>query len=161
MPTDTECAWAAGIVDGEGCITITMQQGGKGGRINPSYRLYLKVTMGHKETIERLQYLFDAGTVVEQRSNKGHNAAWSWIVATRQAGDVLEQIYQYSVTKREEMDLAFEYLAIPATPRGGSGGSRSVPPEVLAEKQRLFEALRDIKPSARFRAAKREMNDNA
>lgn len=31
----TSRAWAAGIIDGEGCITISRQKGGAGGRVNP------------------------------------------------------------------------------------------------------------------------------
>lgn len=155
MPTEAEIAWAAGIVDGEGCITISRQKPGAR-QVSVSYRLALKVTMGHRATVERLGELFRAGSIQVQYSTKGHNDAWSWWVANRQAIDVLSQLRPYLFTKAVEADLAFEWGRIPLSPRGsrpGRVGGQVVPPEILAERHRLFEALRDAKPSARFRVA--------
>jgi hypothetical protein len=154
MATPVEVAWAAGVFDGEGCITITFQKPGTYRRINNAYRLYIKVTMGHKPTIEKLHTLFELGAITTQRSNKGHNDAWTWWVASRQAIEVLQKMRPFLVTKAEEADLAFEWGQLPLVPRGGKGGGQAIPPAILAERHRLFEAMRDIKPSSRFRAAK-------
>jgi hypothetical protein len=143
-------AWAAGIIDGEGCITISRQRPGTGGRVNPSHRLYLKVTMGHQPTVELLRQIFRVGSVHLQRGGRW-NDAHTWLVAARQAGDVLLAVRPYLFTKAVEADLALQFLDLPRSPRGGRGGNQPLPPELLAERERLFAALRDTKPSARFR----------
>lgn len=134
-----EMGWAAGIIDGEGCIYIRRY----GARY---YSLGLKVTMGHEPTIRRLRELFGVGSVVIVRSKKGHNDAWSWVCTTRQAERVLTVLRPLLFTKADEVDLAMEFLRLPVQP-----GTARVPPEIMAERQRLLEAIRDAKPSARFR----------
>ena len=145
-------AWAAGILDGEGCITMNRQRPGTGGRINPSHRLFVKVTMGHRPTVDRLREIFGVGSVHVQRSARW-NDAYSWWVASRQAGFVLRTVRPYLVTKAAEAELAMEFLALPSGTTGGRLGNAPLPPELIAERERLFVALRDAKPSARFRAA--------
>lgn len=145
-------AWAAGIIDGEGCITISRQRAGAGGRINPSHRLYVKVSMGHLPTIDRLHEIFGAGSRHVQPGGRW-NDAYIWMVSTRQAGDVLRAVRPHLVTKADEADLALEFLALPIGLTGGARGNAVLPPKLVAERERLFVALRDAKPSARFRAA--------
>lgn len=106
--------------------------------------------MGHRPTIDRLHTIFQAGSVHIQRSVK-HNDAFSWWISSRQAENALRQVYPYLVTKRDEADLAFEFWGLPTGARGGAHGNPPLSPEMLAARERLFVALRDIKPSARFR----------
>jgi hypothetical protein len=151
MATDQDLAyaWAAGIIDGEGCITILRQHPGQSGRINTSYRVYLKVTMGHAPTIARLVDIFQVGSVHLQRSTRW-NDAFSWWVASRQAEVVLHIVRPYLVTKAVEADLAFEFFALGV----GRGGGQVLPPELLAGRHRLFLAMQQAKPSHRFRISK-------
>jgi len=156
MATIEELAWAAGLFDGEGCITISRQRPGTGRRESLNYRLFLKVTMGHRPTIERLVAIFSVGSIHPwcDSSDREHNPAYSWWVASRQAVAVIEQLRPYLVTKAIEADLALEWGRLPLAPRGGRGGGTRVPAELLAARHRLFEAMRDAKPSARFRAGR-------
>lgn len=148
-----ETAWFAGIFDGEGCISITRQRPGAGGRKNWSYRLYIKVTMGHEPTVRRLRELAGLGAITIQRSVK-HNQAWTWWAASREALAVLTILRPHLVTKAVEADLAFEWGALPLAPRGGPHGGNETPAPLLAARHALFERMRDAKPSARFRAAR-------
>lgn len=152
---EAERGYLAGIIDGEGCITISRQAGGSGGRVNTSHRLYLKITMGHWETLAKCQRI--AGGVGSMHLQRGGqwNDAWSWVVATQQAGAIIREVRDLLVTKAEEADVALEFLALPSGLTGGKGGNKTLPPELVAARQDCFERLRDLKPSARFRAAKR------
>lgn len=143
----TDLAWAAGIIDGEGCIGLHRH----GGPTKNWWSLILKVTMGHEPSIRRLHDLFGEGSVQNQRPSRGqqhYNVAWSWLCTTRQVERVLAQVRPYLVTKAAEADLALEYLRLPTMP-----GTQRIPTELAVERVRLFEALRDAKPSARFRRA--------
>lgn len=147
-PTDTECAWAAGIIDGEGCLTIRAREPVKPGTWSVSHSLFLKVTMGHKPTVERLAEMFGVGSVHMQDSRGERlNASWTWWVASRKAHVVLLAVRPYLVTKAHEADIGLEFLSGPMTARG----RHRLPPEVVAERERLRILMRDAKPTARFR----------
>lgn len=152
---DAQRGWLAGIIDGEGCITISKQQPGTGGRVSPSHRLYLKVTMGHLETINHCLELTGRGSVHIQR-HPHYNDAWSWLVAGNEAAGVIRQVYDLLITKREEADVALEFAALPRSMQGGSGGTKRLHPSYIAARESCFERLRDLKPSARFRKVSTE-----
>lgn len=138
-----DLGWAAGIVDGEGCIFIRKAEAGSHGRINVSHGLGLKVTMGHKETIDRLAGMFGHGSRHEVRQG-GYNDAWTWLVQATRAWPVLLALQPMIFTKAEEVLLALEFLILPTFT------GRSIPPEILSERNRLFEAMRDAKPRNRL-----------
>lgn len=141
MSRDTDLAWAAGIIDGEGCISIRAHR--KDGVVR-SYSLLLKVTMGHRESIDRLWSIFQTGSIqnVDQRR---WNPAWSLVCTTLQAKTVLDLVYPYLVTKRVEADLAQQFFDVHVI------SGRRMTPYVRERKIELFIAMRDAKPSARFR----------
>lgn len=149
-----DLCWAAGVVDGEGCITISRQRGGAGGRINVHHRLYLKVTMGHKPTVERLRSILGVGSIQEQRSTKGHNTAWSLWIGGNQAADTIRRLRPFLFTKSAEADVALEFAVLPRHLVGGRDDNRKrLPASLIAKRESCFERLRDLKPSARFRVA--------
>jgi hypothetical protein len=156
--TDAQVGWLAGIIDGEGCITISKQKAGAGGRVNPSYRLFLKVTMGHLEAVERVRDLLDVGSVHVQNARQRHdgvlwNQAWAWWVSANEAAAVLRFLRPHLVVKAAEADVAMEFAALPRWLTGGANGNLRKPPEFVAAQEEFFCRLRDLKPSARFRKA--------
>ena len=87
----TDLAWAAGIIDGEGCILAYETKAG--------CALRLTVRMVHKPTVIRLCTLF--GGKVKRCPTK-HRMAWEWMRAGQQAAYILKQLQPYMVTKAEE-----------------------------------------------------------
>lgn len=159
----TEAAWLAGIIDGEGCITITRQKPGSGGRKNWSYRLYLKVTMGDEATIRRILAIAGCGTVTVQKPKpgKGWNIAFTWWASSREALSILARTRPHLVTKSQEADIAAEWGRLPLAPRGGRSGGKPVPPELLKARHNLFLRLRKAKPkseASRTNAKRRRLN---
>lgn len=154
--TPEERGYVAGIIDGEGCITILIQNPGKDGRLSPSHRLFVKVTMGHKPTIEYLHKMVGLGSIhlqSGQRSRQGKqwNDAWTWWVGGRQASALVREVRPLLITKAEEADVALEFDALPRGLVGGAGGNKRLSPEIIAARQDCFERIRDLKPSSRFR----------
>jgi hypothetical protein len=146
----TDAAWAAGIVDGEGCIVIN-RSAPNGTQRTRTYRLVIKVTMGHKPTIERLHTLFGIGSMQNhQPKSERMNASHSWICQARQSATVLKTIRPYLVTKADEADLAFKFLALPAIIRGGAHGQIKMPLHMEQERDRLYWAMRQAKSRWRF-----------
>ena len=96
---DTDLAWTAGIVDGEGCISLHTVTTSKG---NQCYVLRLDVTNTNLLMLNRLQELFGGNIIAGQRVAEHHKDVWHWQVASKNAERVLSQIESYLVNKREE-----------------------------------------------------------
>ena len=85
--------WAAGIVDGEGCILAYETPKG--------CALRLTVRMVHRPTIERLARLF-GGRATRIKRSPPCRTVWQWMRSGQDAADVLRRIVPYMCTKYEE-----------------------------------------------------------
>lgn len=102
-------AYIAGIIDGEGTVTLTTKQ--KGGTE------HLSVTVSNTE-LPLLKYLLKvigAGRITNKRAYKAHHSlSYTYGVFNRQALDLLEQVYPYLRTyKSKRAKLVIEqYVAV-------------------------------------------------
>ena len=106
--TELEIAWAAGLIDGEGCVFINKSHYVAASRQRTdTYRLVLKVTMGCRATIERIHSIFQVGTIQNHVPRGSRvNASYSWICQSLQAKTVFDLIQPYVVTKAAELEVA-------------------------------------------------------
>lgn len=141
-----ETAWLAGLIDGEGCITVNKQRPGSGGRVNVSYRLYLKITMCHEVTIRRILEITGVGAITTNiPKNPKRRQSWTWWASNRQAAMIIQEVRPFLVTKAHEADIALEWADAPLAPRGGPGGGKPVPPVLLAAREDIYQRLRAAK----------------
>ena len=89
---DTEMAWLAGIVDGEGYVGI--MSNGVGVRKVAA----IDVRMTCKETIERCHEIAGCGQM--RRIETPHKPIYLWRVKCHDAIRVAKEIYPYSITKK-------------------------------------------------------------
>lgn len=109
---ETEKAWLAGIIDGEGCISISKRNLGKAksGRLGFSYRLNVMVRMTHKPTIEKIVSLVGLGKCDRHERDITRKDAFVWSLWTQQAFALLKEILPYMITKRNNAINAIEYV---------------------------------------------------
>lgn len=137
---DTDLAWAAGIIDGEGCIDISLRQGRYA-------QLDVSVVNTDPRLLLRLRELF-RGSVhhrPHQTSRPRHRMTWRWTIVSRQAETFLRQVRPYLVIKQEQADIA---LAMRKTMRIREGHGRTNYPLSPAEQvaQMWFRRqMRDLK----------------
>jgi len=102
--TPTECAYIAGIIDGEGSLTIHKQRtGGKG------YVAKLDMGNTHKGVVTYLQNLFP-GTVKKYIKESPYKDVWYWRIHASKIRELLPQIYPYLIIKKKLAKLYLEYL---------------------------------------------------
>ena len=137
--SELDSAWAAGFIDGEGCITLHRNT------LN-GYVLRLQVSSSTIEPLERLKEIF-GGRLNGPYANKGRykdsynrKPMWVWNNCGENAQAALRLIRPYMACKGEQADLALEYQV---GPRAGRGHTLTA--EQRAEKERIREALRDAK----------------
>src|SRR5262252_6649280 len=95
-------AWAAGFIDGEGCIGIYANASRDG---RPVYRLSLTASQhGNDAPLERLLSLF-GGSITQIQQGK---AAY-WGVTSKKAADAIREMLPYLTVKRKQAELALEF----------------------------------------------------
>lgn len=107
----TDHAWAAGIIDADGHITIARKASGY-------YSLTVVVAQAGDTTppvIARLHEMY-GGNLWHSRKVLPRRPIWHWQVTSAQAGAVLEQIAPYLVGKAEQGRIALEYRALVGVP---------------------------------------------
>ena len=111
MKTETDKAYLAGLVDGEGHIGITTAMQRKGDGYWRTHCLIVTVSNTHLETLAWVKSLWQGTLVVrKQPRNKVPigNLRWS----SRQAVEVLNDIKPYVRIKATQLELALQFRCL-------------------------------------------------
>lgn len=94
MSHETDIAWAAGIVEGEGCITLATRNG------TPTVRL--QVGMTDRDILERLAGIMGCGSVVVQqrRLPEGYKVQYRWVITASKAEECIDLILPWLGARR-------------------------------------------------------------
>ena len=107
--TETELAYLAGIVDGEGCISISTSRKHEGCR--------LEVVNTDPRLIEWIHERF-GGTIRLRDDRPAHQKSiWYWFAGVQTAADILLALLPYLVIKRAQATLLLEYRVTVNTER--------------------------------------------
>lgn len=106
MHSETEQAYLAGIIDGEGTITITLteRQGTEGYR---QHQVLMSVGTNHQQTMEHLALTWHA-PITERRQPQGRRPIYSlrWMNST--ALKVIQEIRPYLRIKAAQADIVLK-----------------------------------------------------
>lgn len=125
-------AYAAGLIDGEGTINVTMKKGRDradgtrrgGGSCGRFHELTIQVS---NTDARMIQWLFSqfGGTLNVRDMRKYSNARtqYRWVAHSRLAGTILRAVLPYLVTKKEHAELGLQLRAtvVPTGQRLASG----------------------------------------
>ena len=114
MLSVADAAYIAGIVDGEGTITLSRLHR------NEQRRIVVSISNNERDLLEYVQQTVGAGRISNKRTYRAaHAPSFHYQISSRQALALLEQITPYLRTyksRRARLALA-QYLAV--TPRNG------------------------------------------
>lgn len=138
-PRQEFCAWAAGVIEGEGTVRIT-----RGIKNLPI--LSVSVANTDRELLDSLP-LYWGGVLkpCPAPKNVRHRQAWRWVLVSRQAAVFLRAIHPYLQTTRTKrrVELGLEFQAQKAAP--GTQNYRSPDREVYRARQfEYFERMRRL-----------------
>lgn len=145
MSIETDLAWAAGFIDGEGCITIRRYRV-PGGR-NLAYQVAIVVANTHRESVEKVCAILGVGKIFILKKDASLPyllPSWQYHANAQQAKQVLTKIYPYLVTKKRDADIALEYLNMEI----GSYGRNGVPDEIMQKREELYWRIRENRGKA-------------
>lgn len=104
MIPETDFAYLAGILDGEGCFSIF--RGGKRPRIDYTGRLYVVST--DRVLIDWLYDRF-GGHRYSRKTRQGWKTKFEWVIDRRAATNICVSVLPYLVIKREQAFLLTEF----------------------------------------------------
>lgn len=133
-----DAAYIAGLIDGEGTVTLTRKHR------NENRQLCVSISSTEIGLLDFVKSATGVGKVTNKQASKPHHAhSYAYAVYNRQALSILEQILPYLKSyKRDRAALVVQgYLAV--TPRNGK-----YTPEILASKKAFEEAVLSIKANS-------------
>jgi hypothetical protein len=138
-PTETDCAYMAGLLDGEGSIRIRMhmQETKKIGR---GYQIKTQASIHIANCdISVLKWAEDRfGGRISGRPalRERKTPLYDWSCSTQQAAQVLQQILPYLIIKREQANIYLEFMSTMKL-----YGYFGVPEEVFAKRLELINKI--------------------
>lgn len=142
MLTDTEKAWAAGFVDGEGCITISKQI--RKNRPTPAYRVFVTISNTKKNSLElfKEEYGGEIYDYKEQRKDR-YGVKWAnayhWYCPITSSERFLTEILPYLRLKNEQANLALAFIQTRT-----NYTNRQVPEEELALRENFRQQIHQL-----------------
>lgn len=145
----SDCAWAAGFFEGEGCISIPRLMVRRR-RQSPEYRVLIRITNTDPRPLSRLQYLF-GGHIHERKTKPPCIRAFVWEPqrGTEQL-QFLKAILPFLCFKQEQVNIA---IAMRKTLGEGRKRGRRIQLEVslIAYREELRLRLKELNRRGRPR----------
>lgn len=146
---ETDKAWMAGFVDGEGCLTIVRQV--RKGRPSPTYRASITISNTCRDALTPFVDVY-GGTIYDlhERRKDKRNLAWAnaydWYCPVSSSGRFLTDILPYLRLKRRQAEIILEFIR---TKDGFSrkfwpgqgGGSAPLSEEEIGHRERLRQSV--------------------
>lgn len=104
--SDTDIAWAAGFVDGEGCIALVGRSQVIKGITYKCFVLRLTVANTDLRTLIRLKGMFNGSVYAQNHKNRPQNKpCWVWNCAAANAEVALRTMLPYLLSKKEQAEV--------------------------------------------------------
>jgi hypothetical protein len=149
MLSETEKAYAAGIIDGEGCIGVYNTRT-KGDKRAAYYQLTIRVCMRSP----RIPFWFHErfpGSIHRGKTKFG-KPTYTWQARNVEAESVLQALIPYLFEKQDQAKVALEFAEFRRTQfraiepwKGGAKGAKRYAPEVLQARDVYVEKLKLLK----------------
>lgn len=148
---DTDIAWAAGFIDGEGCIAIR-KRNGKGDK---GYVLSLTATQVDALPLLKLSKIF-GGAVGGPYGSQSGRFYHTWTIVGKRAFDALVFMEPYLTTKSDEAHVGMLFQML--LPGVGSGRQS----DIFYDQQRAFKKrLEDIKDTKKSKTIIHALRESA
>jgi hypothetical protein len=155
MLTETEKAWLAGFVDGEGSITISKQI--RKNRPSPAYRALIEVANTNKAPLEFImkEYggkIYHAHEKRRRKNGKKWSDAFTWYCPISVSERLLTDIFPYLRVKSKQAEIVLEFIRHIKTLNrepirdkfGRIAGSKHLTKEELDYRESLYSKVRSL-----------------
>lgn len=138
-----ELAWAAGFVDGDGCIGTPRQT--YKGRDNICHRLTLRISQNNREVLEETKRIIGESSFIakEKRDSKTNRQAYALVYDSAHALRAIKKLKPFLRRKQFEAEVA-EKMWVEGK-MGQRPGSKGWPPEIYEIREKWAQKLSRLK----------------
>ncbi len=135
--------WAAGFLDGEGCIHIARQT--YRGKRRDGFRLRVYIVQNNLEVLEHFRdgIGIDARIYKVRRTTQHNKQVYTLNFEGKKAMTLIALLMPHLVRKQEEAQVAMAYWVEGRV--GMRPGRQGLPPEIVAFRERMYAKLRSLK----------------
>ena len=102
-------AYAAGLFDGEGCITYKKYKEKKSSGVYDCWRISMEVAMTDEATVRIFHEIVGVGTVNKKPRKNGHKMQWRWRCVFRDAFKTCLNFFEFSNTKLDKISQVINH----------------------------------------------------
>lgn len=141
-------AYAAGLIDGEGYIGVSVARAG-GPRKTDSFRIVVKIAMCERGAIEFVARHYGGSRIaLRPRKNPRHRPTWEWTIRGMDAARLLSAAEPYMHVKQRQARLAIEICervkSVRYMPSTGGRRIAETPPEEVAVRRALSTEIKRL-----------------
>jgi len=138
---ETDIAWAAGLIDGEGCISIRKSKPNiEYGEKNYVYNATLTVGMTHLPTVEKLNTIFPGYMQCCIRENENWKTQIRWYAKNIELLGILQTLLPYLICKKDDAKTTIEFLMLPK-----ATSFKETPSWLLLRREELYQQAKNNK----------------
>ena len=138
---NTDLAYLAGLIDGEGMIAIEKYQIA-GHYKSPRYTMKVDIQMSDRPAIEHVATLFERNIMIKKATANMTKVAYRISWQAQIAARLLESLLPYLVLKHPQALVALDFQMIAGTPRRIGGALTA---EELEARDYCYRELRRLK----------------
>jgi hypothetical protein len=146
MVSETDKAYIAGLVDGEGCVRIwkvgSPRQLDKMNRKTPIYNPWLSIANNNVEVLRWIQSLY--GGRLQPHNRTRPVQAWVLVLTSRAAERILKDIVPYLRIKKPQTEVVLGYYQENMELYGCKG----VPEEEVSRREELYQRALAVNPGS-------------
>lgn len=132
MLSSTHAAYIAGLIDGEGTVTLTRKHR------NENRQLCVSISSTEKPMLEFVKQSTGVGKITNKRTSKpNHSPSYTYAVYNRQALDLLREVLPWLKSYKGERAVLILQDYVRLTPRNGKYSPSLKSARKLFEKQIL------------------------
>lgn len=134
-------AYMAGILDGEGCFSITKTK--PSDCINPRYTGRVMIGMTDKEVISLFYEKFGGSMLIERVQNRKPIYRWKLVGDSERVINFLEKIIPYLICKKPQAEILLEYVKTKKI--SGYQKNKGLPIEELHRREDFYLKIKELK----------------
>jgi hypothetical protein len=140
--------WLAGLIDGEGTITIAKYKGK--GSISPYHNLLLKIGNLNIDLLKKIKEVTRCGWIMHD-NRMGYRRPVGWCVKNNKALEIINEVYPILIVKKSQAEVAIEFgklLKRNGSPKGHFGMTKLTEGE-LKKREDLFLKIKELNKKGR------------
>lgn len=134
--SETDAAYLAGLIDGEGCISVTRtatNAAAKGCRRGFAYRSSMAMNLTDLNLLTWAKEVTGVGKISPRKVSGNRRSAWCWAVWSKEASALVQAIRPYLKLKGPQADNLIRFQDLMRSP-----GSNGLTDFEWEERERLY-----------------------